>query len=136
MVFKSNFNPVLPRPPLHHIPNHHNNMHLLNTARDGGSTTTLGSLSQCLTSPHVKKFFLIHKLNLPQYNLKLFPLIPSFVTGEKMPNPTSLLFSGSCRIASGTNAWYKSYYDRKHRKMLFRQISLGFNLLNFHQSKI
>jgi len=47
--------------------------HLLNTSRDGDSTTSLGSLS-------VKKFFLISNLNLLWQNLRLFPhvLCPGF----------------------------------------------------------
>jgi len=37
---------------------------LLNTSRDSGSTTSLGSLCHCLTSLAEKKFFLISNLNL------------------------------------------------------------------------
>jgi len=44
----------------------------LNTSRDGDSTTSLGSLFQCLTTLPVKKFFLISKLNLPRCNLGRF----------------------------------------------------------------
>ena len=39
--------------------------HLLNTSRDGDSTTSLGSLFQCLITLSVKKFFLISNLNFP-----------------------------------------------------------------------
>ena len=49
----------------------------LNTSRDGDSTTSLGSLFQCLTTFCVKKFFLISNLNLPWLNLRPFPLILS-----------------------------------------------------------
>jgi len=37
----------------------------LNTSRDGDSTTSLGSLFECLTTLSVKKVFLISNLNLP-----------------------------------------------------------------------
>jgi len=51
--------------------------HLLNTSGDGDSTTSLGSLFQCLTTFSVKMFFLISNLNLPWCNLRLFPLVLS-----------------------------------------------------------
>ncbi|KAK4828611.1 hypothetical protein QYF61_000063 [Mycteria americana] len=62
---------------------------LLNTSRDGDSTTSLGSLFQCLITPSVKKNFLISSLNLPWCNLRPFPLVLSLVTWEKRPTPTS-----------------------------------------------
>ncbi|KAK4831181.1 LOW QUALITY PROTEIN: hypothetical protein QYF61_015913 [Mycteria americana] len=62
----------------------------LGAARDGDSTTSLGSLFQCLTTLSVKKFFLISSLNLPWHNLRPFPLVLSLVTWEKRPTPTSL----------------------------------------------
>jgi len=37
----------------------------LNTSRDGDSTTSPGSLFQCLTALSVKNFFLISDLHLP-----------------------------------------------------------------------
>ena len=46
----------------------------LKTSRDGDSTTSLGSLFQCLATLSVKKFFLITNLNLPLCNLRPFPL--------------------------------------------------------------
>ncbi|KAK4823315.1 hypothetical protein QYF61_000917 [Mycteria americana] len=58
--------------------------------RDGDSTTSLGSLFQCLTTVSVKEFFLISNLNLPWRNLRPFPLVLSLVTWEKRPTPTSL----------------------------------------------
>ncbi|KAK4832969.1 hypothetical protein QYF61_026795 [Mycteria americana] len=51
-------------------------------ARDGDSTTSLGSLFQCLTTLSVKKFFLISNLNLSLRNLRPFPLIVSLVIVE------------------------------------------------------
>ncbi|KAK4821803.1 hypothetical protein QYF61_003832 [Mycteria americana] len=57
---------------------------------DGDSTTSLGSLFQCLTTLLVKKFFLISNLNLPWRNLRPFSLVLSLVTWEKRPTPTSL----------------------------------------------
>uniref|UniRef100_A0A8V0XGV5 EH domain-containing protein n=1 Tax=Gallus gallus TaxID=9031 RepID=A0A8V0XGV5_CHICK len=55
-------------------------MHFKHTSRDGDSTTSLGSLFQCLTTLSVKKFFLIFKLNLPWCNLRPFPLVPQQFT--------------------------------------------------------
>ncbi|KAK4833077.1 hypothetical protein QYF61_027739 [Mycteria americana] len=52
---------------------------LLNTSRDGDSTTSLGSLFQCLITLSVKKNFLISSLNLPWRNLRPFPLVLSLV---------------------------------------------------------
>ena len=63
--------------------------HLLNTSRDGDSTTSLGSLFQCLTTLSVKKCFLTSNLNLPWRNLRPFPLVLSPVTSEKRPTPPS-----------------------------------------------
>jgi len=45
----------------------------LNASRDGASTTSLGNLFQCVTTPWVKNFFLISNLNLPCLSLKLRP---------------------------------------------------------------
>ncbi|KAK4812678.1 LOW QUALITY PROTEIN: hypothetical protein QYF61_012188 [Mycteria americana] len=59
----------------------------LNTSRDGDSTTSLGSLFQCLITLSVKKNFLISSLNLPWRNLRPFPLVLSLVTWEKRPTP-------------------------------------------------
>ncbi|KAK4825522.1 LOW QUALITY PROTEIN: hypothetical protein QYF61_000035, partial [Mycteria americana] len=59
----------------------------LNTSRDGDSTTSLGSLFQCLITLSVKKNFLISSLNLPWRNLRPFPLVLSLVTWEKTPTP-------------------------------------------------
>ncbi|KAK4823949.1 hypothetical protein QYF61_008335 [Mycteria americana] len=54
----------------------------LNTSRDGDSTTSLGSLFQCLITLSVKKNFLISSLNLPWRNLRPFPLVLSLVGVE------------------------------------------------------
>jgi len=62
----------------------------INTSRDGDSTTSLGSLFQCLTTLSVKKFFLISNLSLPWWNLRPFPLILSPITSENGPIPLSL----------------------------------------------
>ncbi|KAK4820559.1 LOW QUALITY PROTEIN: hypothetical protein QYF61_000709 [Mycteria americana] len=56
-------------------------------SRDGDSTTSLGSLFQCLITLSVKKNFLISSLNLPWRNLRPFPLVLSLVTWEKRPTP-------------------------------------------------
>ena len=55
----------------------------LNTSKDGDSTTSLGSLFQCLTTLSVKKCFLISNLNLPWHNLRPFPLILSPVRRDQ-----------------------------------------------------
>ena len=72
---------------------------LLDTSRDGDSTTSLGSLFQCSTTLSAKKFFIISSLKLPWHNLRLFPLVmvtrgwllglPRLVTWEKRPTPSS-----------------------------------------------
>ena len=59
----------------------------LNTSNDGDSTTSLGSLCQCLTIFSVKTFFLISNLNLPWCNLRPLALILSPVTSENRPTP-------------------------------------------------
>uniref|UniRef100_A0A8C2T4P3 BAG family molecular chaperone regulator 1 n=1 Tax=Coturnix japonica TaxID=93934 RepID=A0A8C2T4P3_COTJA len=48
---------------------------VLNTSRDGASTTSLGSLFQGLTTLLVKNFPLTSNLNLPAFNLKPFPCV-------------------------------------------------------------
>lgn len=68
-------NVVLPSPPLNHDPKHC--MDLLNTSKDGESSTCLGSLFQCFTTLSVKVFpvFLPFNLNLLWYKLRQFPLV-------------------------------------------------------------
>jgi len=48
-------------------------------SRDDDSTTSLGSLFQCLAALSVKKLLLTYKLNLPLHNSKLFPLFLSLL---------------------------------------------------------
>ncbi|KAK4813146.1 hypothetical protein QYF61_013111 [Mycteria americana] len=68
---------------------------------DGDSTTSPGSLFQCLMTLSVNKFFLISNLNLPWCNLRPFPLVLSLVTWEKRPiPPLYTLLSGSCPSAA------------------------------------
>ncbi|KAK4826388.1 hypothetical protein QYF61_008059, partial [Mycteria americana] len=50
--------------------------HLLNTSRDGDSTTSLGSLFQCLITLSVKKNFLISSLNVPLVQLEAISFCP------------------------------------------------------------
>jgi len=82
----------------------------LNTSRDGGLTTSLGSLFQCLTTLSVKKFFQISNLNLPWRNLRPFPLILSPVTSETNPALTvAVCCHPSCSqpqdsVAAGSDA--------------------------------
>ncbi|KAK4831204.1 hypothetical protein QYF61_016041 [Mycteria americana] len=47
----------------------------LNVSRDGASTTSLGNLFHCFTTPTVKNFFLLSSLNLPSFTLKTLPLV-------------------------------------------------------------
>ncbi|KAK4833022.1 LOW QUALITY PROTEIN: hypothetical protein QYF61_027404 [Mycteria americana] len=63
---------------------------LLNTSRDGDSTTSLGSLFQCLITLSVNKFFPVSNLNLPWHNLRPFSLVLLLVALEKRLTPTSL----------------------------------------------
>ncbi|KAK4816523.1 hypothetical protein QYF61_017623 [Mycteria americana] len=57
---------------------------------DDDSTTSLGSLFQCLITLSVKTFFLISNLNLPWCNLRPFHLVLWLVTWEKRLTPASL----------------------------------------------
>ncbi|KAK4825477.1 LOW QUALITY PROTEIN: hypothetical protein QYF61_027632 [Mycteria americana] len=66
--------------------------HPLNTCMDGDSTTSLGSLFQCLTTLSVKKFSLISNLNLPQRNLKPFPLVLWLLGEETDPHLSTTSF--------------------------------------------
>ena len=52
----------------------------LSASRDGASTTSLGNLFQCITTPWVKKSLLISNLNLPCLSFKPFPLVLSLST--------------------------------------------------------
>jgi len=59
--------------------------HFLNTSRDGDSTTSLGSLFQCLSSLSEKKFFSISSLSIrlsgfQQLNLDERNLIPKIIS--------------------------------------------------------
>ena len=70
--------------------------------RDGDSTTSLGSLFQCLTNLLVKKFFLIPNVNLPWGNLRPFPLVLSScfpVVGKHGSIPVQFDSQGSFFIA-------------------------------------
>ena len=63
-IIKSNRQPntTMPTKPCPEVPV---STRFLNISRDGDSTTSLGSLFQCLTILSVKKFFLVSNLNLP-----------------------------------------------------------------------
>lgn len=63
-------------------------MCFMNISSDDDSSTSLGSLVQCLATLTVKTFFLISHPNLLWCNLKSFPLIPGIymcspLTAEK-----------------------------------------------------
>jgi len=57
--------------------------HFLNTSRDCDSTTSLGSLFQCLTTLCEKKFLVISNLNLGWCNLSLLPLVLLLLPGRR-----------------------------------------------------
>jgi len=54
-----------------------------NTSRVGGSTTSLGSPFQCLTTLSDKQYFLKSSLNLPWRSLRPFPLALSLSSHQK-----------------------------------------------------
>ena len=56
-------------------------------SKDGDSTTSLGSLFQCLTTLSVKKRILISNLNLPWGNSEAISFILSLVTWDKRLTP-------------------------------------------------
>jgi len=56
---------------------------VLNTAREGNSTTSLGSLFQCSVTLRGKKFFLMFRRNFLCFNLCPLPLVLSLGTTEK-----------------------------------------------------
>ena len=68
--------------------------HLLNTSRDGDSTTSPASLFHCLITLSVKKFFLLSSLNLLLHSLKLYSL--------------RVLFS--CFVVSYSNTGVRSWF--------------------------
>lgn len=49
----------------------------LNVFSDGASTTSSGNILHCFTTLIVKNLFLTPSVNLPSYNLKPLPLVPS-----------------------------------------------------------
>lgn len=55
----------------------------LNVSKDGTSTTSLGSMFQCLTTLNVKNFFLITNLNFPLSIWNHFPLFYGTVIGSE-----------------------------------------------------
>lgn len=69
---------------------------LLNTSRDGDSTTSVGSLFHCSTTILVKNFFLIADLNLSWCSLRPFPLLYHLLHGRRdrhLPHYNSFLCS-------------------------------------------
>jgi len=63
---------------------------LSNTDSLGASTTSLGSLFQCLTTLSVKKCLLMSSLNLPCNSFEPFPHVLSLDTREKRSAPQLL----------------------------------------------
>lgn len=71
---------------------------LLNTTRNGDSTTSLGILFQCLITLPVKYFFLISNLNQPWCSLRLVYIVLPLVTRGKRLAPTQIHPPlGNCR---------------------------------------
>ena len=84
-----------------------------NTYRDGDSSTSLGSLFQCLSTLSEKKFFLTFNLNLPCHNLRPFPFVLSLLPGRRgqLP-PCHNLLSGYCRewwCLPWASSWWKRH---------------------------
>ncbi|XP_074403480.1 uncharacterized protein LOC113459733 [Zonotrichia albicollis] len=78
----------------------------LNTSR-ADTTTSLGSLLQCLITPSVKKLFLTPNLNLPWRSLRLCSLVLLLVAWEKRPTPGWLQPHFSGRRESGPDSTQK-----------------------------
>jgi len=76
-------------------------MLFLKVSGHGDSTTSLGSLLQCLTNASMTEnnFFLIYNLNLPWHSIRPVPLVLLLVAQEKKRTATSpqLLFRESQR---------------------------------------
>lgn len=79
--------PAVPKPPLTMYISV-TSTQLIHSSRGRDSITAMGSLCQSCTILLEMKFSLLLNLNLPCCNLSLFPLILSFVPGEKCPTPT------------------------------------------------
>lgn len=62
--------------------------HLFNSSMDRDFSTSIGCLFQDFKILSVHKFFLISNLNLPCYNLRLFPIVLLLGTWEKRPIST------------------------------------------------
>jgi len=58
---------------------------VLNPAREGADTASLGNLFQCFTTLMVKNFFRMSRLNLPSFSLEPFPLVLTLHTLVKSP---------------------------------------------------
>lgn len=82
---------------------YHKSTHLLSTSRGYGSTIPLFSLSQCLTTPPGKKFFLTSNLNFPQHFL---PSCHLLCLGHKFhtANARGLQATGGWRCLSVNSA--------------------------------
>ena len=84
--------------------------HFFNTSRDGDSTTSLGSLLQCLTTLSVYKFFVISNLNLPWRNLRPYQSpapLQSCLAQQRAPQ-SQLPLLGSCPVCMevpGAQGW-------------------------------
>ncbi|KAJ7396667.1 hypothetical protein BTVI_143414 [Pitangus sulphuratus] len=78
-------------------------------------TTSLGSLIQFLTTPLVKKFFLMSNLNLSRSILNLFPLILLLVTWEKRPHNKRKELEAMMQQANyDTVVIMKTCWDKSH----------------------
>ena len=66
---------------------------VLNISKSGDSTTSLGSLFQCLTTLTVKKVFLMFKFNFTYFSLCPLLLLLSLVTTERRLTSSPSFFS-------------------------------------------
>lgn len=99
-------NLTLPDLPLNYDPK----CHSCNTSSTGDSTTSLGSLFQCLTTLSMKKIYYMHS-KPPWCNLRLFPLILLRAAWEKRATPSPLTISFQVIVESKTvvhpaSMWY------------------------------
>lgn len=78
-------------------------------SKDTHSTTSLGILAQCLTSPTVRKFFLVCRWSFLYVNLDLLPLGPPLGITEESLSPSSSSASYQMFIHRMWSPWASSF---------------------------
>jgi len=122
---------MLPGPPLNHVSKHHIYTSL-NTSRDGDSTTSLGSLLQCLTTLLVKRFFVISSLNLSGGLLEAISSRPIIHCLGEETNTCLTTTSFQVVVESNKVSPQPPFFQTK--KTQFPQLLLtGLVLYTFHQ---